>query len=103
MANGQNFFDQTIKEEEKHMITFKKLQLVKEMIIQLVVYQIIVIYNMIPIDLSKRKALDGDPKANQQINFIGNLERDGSIAFFFFFLSLLKKQNKIFQIFQKEL
>ena len=65
---------------------------------------------MIPIDLSKRKALDGDPKANQQINFIGNLERDGSIAFFYlfiylfiYFLSLVKKQNKIFQIFQTEL
>ena len=43
---------------------------------------------MIPIDLSKRKALDGDPNANQQINFIGNLERDGSIAFFFLFIFL---------------
>ena len=31
---------------------------------------------MIAIDLSKQKALHADPKAIQQINFIGNLERD---------------------------
>ena len=30
-------------------------------------------YNMIAIDLSKQQALDADPKAKQQINFIGNL------------------------------
>ena len=28
------------------------------------------------IDLSKQKALEADPKAKQQINFTGNLERD---------------------------
>ena len=31
---------------------------------------------MIAIDLSKQKALHADPKAIQQINFTGNLERD---------------------------
>ena len=36
------------------------------------------IYKVIPLDLSKGQVLDGDPKANQQINFIGNLERDES-------------------------
>ena len=30
-------------------------------------------YKMISIDLSKQQALDADPKAIQQINFIGNL------------------------------
>ena len=29
---------------------------------------------MIAIDLSKQQALDADPKAIQQINFIGNLD-----------------------------
>ena len=33
---------------------------------------------MIVIDLSKQEALDTDPKAIQQINFTGNLERDGN-------------------------
>ena len=35
------------------------------------------------IDLSKQQALDADPKAVQQINFTGNLERDdGAIMFY---------------------
>ena len=33
---------------------------------------------MITIDLSKQKALDGDPKAIQQINFTANLSREGN-------------------------
>ena len=32
-------------------------------------------YKMISIDLSKQKALDADPRAIQQINFIANLDR----------------------------
>ena len=32
-------------------------------------------YKMIAIDLSKQPALDADPKAIQDINFTGNLER----------------------------
>ena len=32
-------------------------------------------YKMIAIDLSKQPALDADPKAMQEINFTGNLER----------------------------
>ena len=31
-------------------------------------------YRMISIDLSKQQALDADPKAIKQINFIGNLD-----------------------------
>ena len=38
---------------------------------------------MIAIDLSKQQATDADPKAIQQISFIGNLERqNGAIMFF---------------------
>ena len=48
---------------------------------------------MIRIDLSKQKALFADPKTIQQINFIGNMDQ---------FFSLLKKQNKPFQIFRKQ-
>ena len=33
---------------------------------------------IIIIDLSKQKALDVDPKARQQINSTGNLNRDGN-------------------------
>ena len=38
---------------------------------------------MIAIDLSKQQALDGDPKANQQINFTTNLDRVGNTRFYF--------------------
>ena len=34
-------------------------------------------YKLIAIDLSKQQELDAGPKAIKQINFIGNLERDG--------------------------
>ena len=32
---------------------------------------------MIVVDISKQQALDGDPKAIQQINFTANLDRAG--------------------------
>ena len=38
---------------------------------------------MIAIDLSKQQELDADSKAIQQINFTGNLERDGNVITFF--------------------
>ena len=38
---------------------------------------------MIAIDLSKQQALDADPRAIQQINFMANLERaEGATMFF---------------------
>ena len=40
-------------------------------------------YKMVAIDLSKQQLLDADPKAIQEVNFKGNLERDnGAIMFF---------------------
>ena len=67
------------------MITFEKLQLVKEVIIQL--FSLLdysyfkKYYKMIAIDLSKQQALDADPKAMQQINFTGNLDRAATMFF----------------------
>ena len=64
----------------KHTKTSEKLLLVKEMITQLVVCQIILIskkiVKMISINLSKQQALDADPRAVQEINFTGNLDRE---------------------------
>ena len=51
---------------------------------------------MITIDLSKKQALDADPKAIQQINFTANLDRAGNTILF------LKKQMKLFLNFHKE-
>ena len=40
------------------------------------------IYEMIAIDSSKQQALDADPKALQQVRFIGRLENQSSKIFF---------------------
>ena len=40
-------------------------------------------YKMIAIDLIKQQALDADPRAIQQINFTGNLDRAGNTTIFF--------------------
>ena len=56
---------------------FLKLLLVKKMITQMVVYQIIFLskiiihYKIIALDLSKQQVLDADPKAKQQVNLLG--------------------------------
>ena len=39
-------------------------------------------FNLIAVDLSKQQALDGDPKAIQQINFTENLDRAGKTRFY---------------------
>ena len=38
---------------------------------------------MIAVDLSKQRALDADPRANQQINFTANLDRAGNRRIYF--------------------
>ena len=40
-------------------------------------------YKMIAVDLSKQQDLDADPKAIQQINFTGNLDRAGDTRIYF--------------------
>ena len=39
----------------------------------------------VAIDLSKQQKLDADPKAIQQINFVGNLTRGGGARMYFIF------------------
>ena len=38
---------------------------------------------MIAIDLSRQQELDADPKAIQQINFTGNIDRPGNTTMLF--------------------
>ena len=45
---------------------------------------------MIAIDLSKQQTLDADPKAIQQINFTGNLNR-AEVATMFFIIEEVKE------------
>ena len=42
-------------------------------------------YMMIAIDLSKQQRVDADPRAIQQINFTGNLDRAGNTTMFFIY------------------
>ena len=80
MIDGQNFFDQPTKMTKEHMITFQRLQLVMEMIVQLVVF-FKEHYKMIAIGLSKQQELEADPIANQQIIFSANFTRNTTTFF----------------------
>ena len=53
---------------------------------------------MIAIDLSKQQALDGDPKAIQEINFTANLDRAGNTRFYFI---LEEAKETVFQFSQR--
>ena len=95
MINGENFFDQPIKNNK---VTYENI--IKIATGQgddyttgcLLDYSYFAdTYKMIAVDLSKQQALDADPRAIQQINFTANLELEiqGSTL-------LSKKQKKIF-------
>ena len=79
MINGENVFDQPIKNNK---ITYDNIR--KIAIGQgddyttgcLLDYPYFAnTYKMIAVDLSKQQALDADPRAIQQINFTANLDR----------------------------
>ena len=53
-------------------------------------------YKIIAIDLSRKQALDADPRAIQQINFTANLDRAGNTRFFF----ILEEAKVIFEFSQ---
>ena len=87
LINGENFFDQPIKNNK---VTYENIR--KIAIGQgddyttgcLLNYQYIKdYYKMIAVDLSKQQALDPDPRAIQQINFTGNLDRAGNTRIYF--------------------
>ena len=87
VINGENFFDQPIKNNK---ITYGNIR--KIAICQgddyttgcLLDYPYFKdTYKMIAVDLSKQQALDADPRAIQQINFTGNLDRAGNAMVYF--------------------
>ena len=82
VINGENFFDQPIKNNK---ITYDNIR--KIVIGQgddyttgcLLDYPYFEdTYKMIAVDLSKQQALDADPRAIQQINFTANLDKAGN-------------------------
>ena len=87
MINGENVFDQPIKNNK---ITYDNIR--KNAIGQgddytngcLLNYPYFKdTYKMIAVNLSKQQALDADPRAIQQINFTGNLDRAGNTRVYF--------------------
>ena len=87
MIDGRGFFDQPVKNDLRtydniwknsywsrwwlHNWLFTRLSLFKKY------------YKLTAIELNKQQKLDAGPKAIQQTNFNGNLDRDGSTQMFF--------------------
>ena len=87
MINGENFFDQP-KNYKK--ITYDNIRKIATGYGDdyttgcLLDYPYFIeTYKLIAVDLSKQEALDFDPKAIQQINFTGNLDRAGNTRVYF--------------------
>ena len=79
MINGENFFDQPVKNNK---VTYENVRKIATGQVDdyttgcLLDYPYLKdSYKMIVVDLSKQQALEVDPKANQQINFTANLDR----------------------------
>ena len=87
MVNGENFFDQPVKNNKVRYENIRKIATGQEddyTTCCLLDYSYFKdTYKMIAIDLSKQQALDTDPRAIQQINFTANLDRAGNITIYF--------------------
>ena len=79
---GENFFDQPIKNNKIRYDNIRKLatgqgdDYTSGCLLDYPYFANT--YKMIAVDLSKQQALDADPRAIQQINFTGNLDRAGN-------------------------
>ena len=87
MINGENIFDQPIKNNK---VTYENIRKIATgqgddyttgCLLDYSYFNDT--YKMIPVDLSKQQALDTDPKTIQQINFTANLDRAGNTRFYF--------------------
>ena len=87
MINGENVFDQPIKNNK---VTYENIRKIATgqgddyTTGCLLDYPYFLdTYKMIAVDLSKQQALDADPRAIQQINFTANLDRAGNTRVYF--------------------
>ena len=87
MINGENFFDQPIKNNKETYESIRKIATGKGddyTTVCLLDYSYFMdTYKMIAVDLSKQQALDADPRAIQQINFTANLDRAENTRVYF--------------------
>ena len=87
VINGENFFDQPIKNNKVTYDNIRKIATGQRDDYTtgcLLDYPYLAnTYKMIAVDLSKQQALDADPRAIQQINFTANLDRAGNTRVYF--------------------
>ena len=87
MINGENFFDQPIKNNKVTYENIRKIATGQRDDYTtgcLLDFQYINdYYKMIAVDLSKQQALDADSRATQQIDFTANLDGAGNKRFYF--------------------
>ena len=87
VINGENLFDQPIKNNKVTYDNIKKIatgqgdDYTTECLLDYPYFANT--YKMIAVDLSKQQALDADPRAIQQINFTANLDRAGNTRVYF--------------------
>ena len=87
VINGENFFDQPIKNNKITYDNIRKIATSKgddyttDCLLDYPYFKDT--YKMIAVDLSKQQALDADPGAIQQINFTANLDRAGNTRVYF--------------------
>ena len=80
MIDGKNIFDQPVKNDK---VTYENIRDDYTTGCLLDYNYFKKYYKMTAVDLSKKQALDADPKAIQQINFIANLDRAGNTRLYF--------------------
>ena len=87
MINGENFFDQPIKNNKVPYENIRKIatgqgdDYTTGCLLDYPYFKDS--YKMIEVDLSKQQALDADPRVNQQINFTENLDRAANTRIYF--------------------
>ena len=112
MINGENFFDQPIKNNKVTYESIRKIATGQRDDYKtgcLLDYPYFKdTYKMIAIDLSKQPAVDADPRANQQINFTPNLDTTGNTRIYFILeeaketiLDFLQGTVKVLQIYYR--
>ena len=102
MIDGRNFFDQPINSMTKTYENIRKIatgqgdDYTTGWLLDCSYFKDH--YKMIAIDLSKQEALDADPRAIQQINFIANLDREGNTTMLFI---IEKSKETVFEFLQE--
>ena len=102
MINGRNFFDQPIKNDLKTYDNTRKIATCQGdnyttgWLLDYPYFK--KYYKLTAIDLSKQQKLDANPKAIEQVNFTGSLDRaEGSTQFFYY----PRSEKKSFRFFKR--